>query len=279
MSNLIPERLLSTRIIDKDHPIIHTTIIKADNALDYVDRVNPDHSTLTNVAPPLDNMFIQMHVYEDFKDGSPPADMDIGVFIEAQRVNSDEFKDIGWLLHCSLWNEPLAQKVIASMNALCGWEIVVNRDGSLKSIEWIRNDTFWVRRGKDAGQTYERIITAALFVINFLNCKNVILEEQEPSKRERRMEQKHGKQAFRYHLLKVRSASKTYALGDGKGSRDQYSTHIVRGHFKTYTDAAPLMGRFVGTYWWDAHVAGRDKAHVVDKDYAVEPPVPAANGG
>lgn len=84
--------------------------------------------------------------------------------------------------------------------------------------------------------------------------------------------EKHGKKPFRYHLLKVKTGHPIF--GDGDGKRETYSTHIVRGHFKTFNDDAPLMGKFVGTYWWDSQVRGRDKDHVVDKDYSVEIPQP-----
>ena len=43
-----------------------------------------------------------------------------------------------------------------------------------------------------------------------------------------------------------------------------------RGHFKTYTDAAPLFGQFVGTYWWEQSIAGKKSNRVVVKDYEMD---------
>lgn len=269
MSNLIPERLLSARVIGKDHAIAHTTIIKVDNVLDYIygqDRRKRDFDRrqLTNVAPPLENIFVQF-VWEMW---------DMGILVQSTRLKDQSAE---WLLKASLWLHPKYQQNLTE--PIVNWIIPVDKEGRFDDIDAQFSDEYNRIFNADKSTEFDEVttfiaysVTCALFTINFMNCKNVILEEQPLSSRDRRMEQKHGKQAFRYHLLKVRSASKTYALGDGKGSRDQYSTHIVRGHFKTYTDAAPLMGRFVGTYWWESHVAGRDKSHVVDKDYVVEIP-------
>ena len=41
---------------------------------------------------------------------------------------------------------------------------------------------------------------------------------------------------------------------------------------KTYAPARPLFGRFTGTYYWQAHLAGRDAAHRVEKSYEVVAP-------
>lgn len=38
------------------------------------------------------------------------------------------------------------------------------------------------------------------------------------------------------------------------------AAHHVRGHFKTYTDEAPLFGKLTGTYWVSPHMRG-DHAH------------------
>ena len=48
--------------------------------------------------------------------------------------------------------------------------------------------------------------------------------------------------------------------------------HICRGHFKTFTSDAPLLGRFTGTYWWTPQVRGSKSAGTVIKDYRVTAP-------
>ena len=54
---------------------------------------------------------------------------------------------------------------------------------------------------------------------------------------------------------------------DGEGLR----SHIVRGHFKTYTKDSPLFGKYTGKFWHHAHVRGNPDLGCVVKDYV---PVP-----
>lgn len=260
-TNLLPERLLSTRIIDKDHPIVHTTIVRADNAFEYVDRVRADQSILTNIAPPFDRLFVQFHV---------EGIIDMGIFIQSERIHDVE-SGIEWRLNASLWANPNIHTNTVGKKPLYWWQIDVAPTGKAKRVEFTRNEDFPPFKVADEIGA-KRLICGALFVINLMNCKNVIIEEQPQSKREKRMavqDAAKGKPTFRYHLLKVRSANKLYDLEGTSGERGEYATHICRGHFKTFTDEAPLLGKHVGTYWWDAHVRGRDKEHAVDKDYEV----------
>jgi hypothetical protein len=46
--------------------------------------------------------------------------------------------------------------------------------------------------------------------------------------------------------------------------------HICRGHFKSYTEDAPLFGKHTGTYWWADRVRGDRSRGRVEKDYAVK---------
>jgi hypothetical protein len=49
------------------------------------------------------------------------------------------------------------------------------------------------------------------------------------------------------------------------GSRE----HRVRGHFKIYTEAKPLFGKYVRTIWVPEHVRGDDSYGEIRKDYEV----------
>jgi hypothetical protein len=51
---------------------------------------------------------------------------------------------------------------------------------------------------------------------------------------------------------------------------DAERQYLARGHFKTYTPDAPLLGRHVGTYWWEPQVRGRKELGSVVKDYALQ---------
>jgi hypothetical protein len=45
--------------------------------------------------------------------------------------------------------------------------------------------------------------------------------------------------------------------------------HLVRGHFKTYTDDKPLFGKQTGTWWWGWQARGNADAGQRDHAYEV----------
>ena len=47
--------------------------------------------------------------------------------------------------------------------------------------------------------------------------------------------------------------------------------HFVHGHFKEYTAANPLFGKYTGTYWWQERGRGDLGTGFADKDYNVLP--------
>lgn len=230
-----------------------------------MDEVRADTSILVNIAPPLPNLFVQFPLRV-----SGVLSTDLGIHLNYRRV-SDKESGVEWLLDATLWLEPAVHQVIGSVPVFT-WLLSVDENGKcINQIDMHPNEAFFnMPHIKDRERTiahYQKLLAAALFVVNLMHCKNVIVEPQPVSKREARKAEKQNRPAFRYHLLKVRSSRKMYTI---TGRRDvEYSTHICRGHFKTFTDDAPLFGRFVGTYWWEAQVRGRDKSHTVDKDYEV----------
>ena len=44
---------------------------------------------------------------------------------------------------------------------------------------------------------------------------------------------------------------------------------VLRGHFKTFTEDAPLFGKVVGTFWWGWQVRGTAKNGVIVSDYKI----------
>ncbi|HET6241541.1 MAG TPA: hypothetical protein VFD99_06080 [Arthrobacter sp.] len=55
------------------------------------------------------------------------------------------------------------------------------------------------------------------------------------------------------------------SAGDATGRR-----HLARGHFKTFTEDAPLLGKHVGTYWWGWQVRGQGDAGIIEKTYTLK---------
>jgi hypothetical protein len=105
----------------------------------------------------------------------------------------------------------------------------------------------------------------------FCYCTNVGVDEHRVPEKKRRQYEKKGRPApTRYYTLNIepmRRALSAALAGDAKGDLAR-AFHICRGHFKTYTESAPLFGRHVGAYLWPQHLRGKGPS-VISKDYSV----------
>lgn len=115
-----------------------------------------------------------------------------------------------------------------------------------------------------------------LFVLNsalmLLNCKNISTEDNSPPDKLNKKRKKNGKtELFTYKTLVLTLPSNR----NNKNNSDistaiKHKIHLCRGHFKLYTEDAPLFGRYKGLYWWDAHLRGDKRQGLLTKDYMIE---------
>lgn len=124
------------------------------------------------------------------------------------------------------------------------------------------------------GDQIAQLLFPALLTISFMHCKNVAIRSYTPpEKLSNKYRKKHKHDLVRYHVLEIepiRKLLKQYQTGSRSDLRQ--ALHICRGHFKTFTTDAPLMGSHVGTYWWSSHVRGSHGEGTVLKDYRVNAP-------
>ena len=110
-----------------------------------------------------------------------------------------------------------------------------------------------------------------MWAIGLLNCINMeAVDMEEPV---RSMPRKHGRKGYKGHVFKVLRIK-------GKGPRKPHLDrpdnptamrgHLVRGHFKHYTEDAPLFGKLTGSYYWGAQYRGDIEVGEVYKHYEVE---------
>jgi len=119
-------------------------------------------------------------------------------------------------------------------------------------------------------QVFIGILCRALKVCAVINCKNVGVETVHPSSRSQRSRRKKKKPPLvSYKTLVIKNASTNKSGGNGQGTGTN-RLHLCRGHFKTYTEDSPLMGRHVGTYWWQPMARGKSREGQVIKDYSVQ---------
>lgn len=133
------------------------------------------------------------------------------------------------------------------------------------------DDLAWFRSCDDADKENvttiaRRCAVSALFALSLMHCRNV---KQEPARHQPKPRRKGGHQrpAVEYHVINLPGAQRaTQASTEATGTA---KLHTARGHFKTYTAEAPLMGKHVGTYYWGWQVRGSKKNGEIISTYKV----------
>lgn len=111
------------------------------------------------------------------------------------------------------------------------------------------------------------MVMPAMWAIGLMNCKNVSLEECSTERITRKQRRK--RPSVKYHTIVLPGTPSKGSTGNPIGAQGHISQHQVRGHFKTFTTEAPLLGKHTGTYWWGWQVRGNKENGVVVSDYKV----------
>lgn len=107
--------------------------------------------------------------------------------------------------------------------------------------------------------------------IMFLNCRNVVEVENKRPPLDRHARRRGDIPYVVYKTLAVKPISKRYASKDeGQPQEKVMPLHLVRGHFKTFTEEKPLLGKIVGRFWWPSHARGSAEIGLVHKDYQLK---------
>lgn len=107
--------------------------------------------------------------------------------------------------------------------------------------------------------------------VSFCHCKNVRNVESEES-RPGNWHVNTGVPVYKYRTLHIDPMKETLRReGRSEEVGLARALHICRGHFATYSEDAPLFGRYSGTFWKPQHVRGKASAGAVVKDYSVSP--------
>lgn len=113
-----------------------------------------------------------------------------------------------------------------------------------------------------------------LLALSFLHCKGTVVRddtevEGPPAKwlRQKRLPK------TKYYTLQVKPMLDTIRRTASEGNTGiKRALHICRGHFRRYTEDAPLFGKYIGTCWIESHVRGSSEAGEVVKQYEVSSP-------
>jgi hypothetical protein len=128
---------------------------------------------------------------------------------------------------------------------------------------------------EDWGNRTSQILFPVLLAISFMHCKNVQLRKEAPAEAlSRNHRRKHGRELVRFHTLEIEPLRRLLDQNRPAGAHGlRNALHICRGHFKTFSPEAPLLGRHTGTYWWAPHMRGSPEEGVVAKDYRINAPM------
>ena len=235
-----------------------------------------DH--LAVLAPPFDSFFVEVQGV------SNPRELNSwGLLI---RNFTGEFgwddkrpESVGWELEVTLVIEPDKNNPIGPV-ARCF--LALDHEG-----RWLRHDDGEaVFAGKlvsfepedpppeAAQKTVDSLVPyvfAGLLAVSLTHCRNVEAAEINPDPRAAKRWAKKGRPPLsRYQVLDV-GAMTTVLDREGEATAKGlgHALHICRGHFKTFSEDAPLFGRVSGMFWWADQVRGNREHGEVVKDYAV----------
>jgi len=117
-------------------------------------------------------------------------------------------------------------------------------------------------------------VSIALATMQFMNCKNVEIINNPPTRQQIRQAQRDRRDApTSYKTLVIHPmGKKRINVAQGNVTGIEMPLHICRGHFKDYRQGVGL-GRLhaKGIWWWSPMVRGKAEHGRVVKDYDVEP--------
>lgn len=144
------------------------------------------------------------------------------------------------------------------------------------------SDEFLAKSGHDLTEAeMERVIQNTLsmfkcmwFAFALSHCKNVDVGEDSVHPDVQKKRRKTGKNpGMTFKTLEIEPFRKQVRTESSEGESDvERAFHICRGHFKEYTEDAPLFGKHTGKFWVPQHTRGSKDAGEVKKDYRVNEP-------
>ncbi len=247
----------------------------------YIDHAQSEdlYDFLPTYAPPFKKFWIEYDTGQDLP--SLGGHQRVGILFngydhsEADWHPDDDPDDWRWSLEAFVYLE-VGGRVAGPF--FC-WRSFVAADGSvfkenleLPACELFGDfsDEVWSRLKSSLMQQARDVYRPALLALGFLHCKNVEKVEHDPPPLSRKQRRGNRSAKSRYYTLDIEAMRKVLKT-DGQVEHNGlgHALHICRGHFKTFSPEAPLMGKGVGTYWWQSHVRGNGQYGTVVKDYQV----------
>lgn len=234
----------------------HIPVIAADNVQNYVDQIGYSKSMELTIGmpivPPFKDCFIE------HRNLAPPEQISVGHFI-----HREEIKD-GWNVMVTTFMRDKRDKPV----------LVSIIEFDLQQTGEIAGDlrlNFYAFKDNSHNDYVVSVLSPMFLTLVFLNTQKVERLENVPNEKvSKRHQKRYGAPLTKFYTLKVNAANaKPVAKEHQGGSHQSPSHHIARGHFKRYTDAAPLFGKYTGVFWWNDIERGKKERGIVDKEYEV----------
>lgn len=117
---------------------------------------------------------------------------------------------------------------------------------------------------KMASQAYWSV-HFAVEALNLINCSNIIIKDNQPSKFINQKRKKKGKAPlFCYKTLHIDTGERTETKGSGTGTHASPRVHLRRGHIRKLANGK--------TVWVQPCLVGNKDNGIVHKDYSLEEP-------
>lgn len=221
--------------------------------------------------PPFDDLWIEWTLADELRSVAPMTMTDVAVSLHAIPVED--------------WH-PLPQGLPddVAVGIIC--ETFVKSTAGYGPIVWVGTDNVFIGRDgrfinavyiketlhkglsvEDFQARFIQFVRPAFSAVALMNCKNVALVPTPPPRRPKKSKPDRTPR-IQFHTIQVPGMDYGGG-GTTEPSHQDMARHYVRGHFKTYTADAPLMGKAVGTYWWGWQARGAKKNGIVVSDYEV----------
>jgi hypothetical protein len=175
-----------------------------------------------------------------------------------------------WLLCCDLW--------MAFMESPCYGRtiwlgvqafLLIDKDGRCLHHFYVAT-LMSLPELKGMGRTINTMLHILGLGFSFCHCKNVTKSEETITSNPRAVKREGAPPTQTYYVLNIMPMKEVLRKqGSTETSGLQRALHICRGHFATYSEDAPLFGKYAGGFWIPYHVRGNPEKGQVIKDYAV----------
>ncbi|MCB8988832.1 MAG: hypothetical protein H6661_13915 [Ardenticatenaceae bacterium] len=255
-------------------------IIVADPVAQQIDQLPGDtwsHSPPAEaygcVAPPFKQFFVEAETTVNLAElGSIGMQViQRGVLVEV------EDRESGWqyVFTPFIWYQPAQGSAAVGTHTVNG-RIYLHIDKAghiLDDLEAVKTAVFdRSQLTADKMRSYVSFLPFVLKALSVLHQRTVVEHVTHTRQQRRQHQRRHKAELADYYLLTVKPSQHAERMADVAQPVAPVNRreHIVRGHFRYYTEERPLFGRYSGMVWIAEHQRGDPDAGSIHKDYLVD---------